>query len=295
MKKIIMILLISLLTLSACQQTTVQSDKLQVVATTTMLTDLVQQIGQDNVEVTGLMNAGVDPHLYKAKESDVSTLIGADLVIYNGVHLEAKLNDVLAKIEHTVAIESGLEETDLIGDGSGSHDPHIWFSVNNWKKAAKVVADALSEKDPEHQNSYQANLVTYLEKLNELDTYIKTRIAEVPESQRILVTAHDAFNYFARDYGFEVKAIQGISTVSEASTADISELARFVTTHQIRSVYVESSVPIKTIESLQDAVKALGFTVQIGEELFSDSLKENTSYIDTYKLNIDHIVDGLVE
>ena len=281
-----------------------ESGKMKVVATTTMLTDLSKQIGGDKVEVSGLMKAGVDPHLYQASAGDVDAMNKADIVVYNGVHLEGKMGaifDNLAKNKKPmIRVSDGLDKSTLLDfeeDGEKTKDPHIWFSVNNWKKAAGEFCKGFSAKDPQNKSYYEANLKAYLAKLDDLDKEIKKEVATVPESARVLVTAHDAFAYFARDYGFEVKGIQGISTASEAGTSDISELARFIADHKIKAVFVESSVPHKTIESLQAAVKANGFDVSIGGELYSDSLgdestKEGT-YIGMYEHNIKTITGAL--
>lgn len=281
-----------------------ESGKMKVVATTTMLTDLSKQIGGDKVEVSGLMKAGVDPHLYQASAGDVDAMNKADIVVYNGVHLEGKMGaifDNLAKNKKPmIRVSDGLDKSTLLDfeeDGEKTKDPHIWFSVNNWKKAAGEVCKGFFAKDPQNKSYYEANLKAYLAKLDDLDKEIKKEVATVPESARVLVTAHDAFAYFARDYGFEVKGIQGISTASEAGTSDISELARFIADHKIKAVFVESSVPHKTIESLQAAVKANGFDVSIGGELYSDSLgdestKEGT-YIGMYEHNIKTITGAL--
>ena len=177
------------------------------------------------------------------------------------------------------------------------HDPHIWFDVSLWEAAAKTVADGLSQADPDGKSGYEANLDAYLKELEETDTYIRNRAAELPEKQRVLVTAHDAFQYFGKAYGFEVRGLQGISTDAEAGTADVSDLANFIVERQIKAIFVESSVPPKTIEALQAAVKSKGFDVAIGGELYSDSLGDEDSgagtYLLTVKANIDTIVDAL--
>ncbi len=281
-----------------------ESGKMKVVATTTMLNDLSQQIGGDKVDVSGLMKAGVDPHLYQASAGDVEAMNKADIVVYNGVHLEGKMGAIFDNLSNQkkpmVRVSDGIDPSTLLDfeeDGEKTKDPHIWFSVNNWKAAAKEVAKGFSAKDPQNKEYYESNLKSYLSKLDDLDKEIKKEIDAVPQESRVLVTAHDAFGYFARDYGFEVKGIQGISTASEAGTSDISNLAAFIAEHKIKAVFVESSVPHKTIESLQAAVKAQGFEVSIGGELYSDSLgdagtKEGT-YIGMYEHNIKTITHAL--
>ena len=295
------------LSFSGCGKSAPVSDsagKMKVVATTTMLTDLAQQIGGDKVEVSGLMKAGVDPHLYQAGAGDVDAMNKADIVVYNGVHLEGKMGAIFdnlhAQKKPTIRVSDGIPSETLLDfeeDGEKTKDPHIWFSVKNWKAAAKEVAKGFSEKDPKNKSYYEDHLNAYLAELDNLDKYIRKEVESVPKDSRILVTAHDAFAYFARDYGFEVKGIQGISTASEAGTSDISTLAAFIADHKIKAVFVESSVPHKTIESLQAAVKARGFDVSIGGELYSDSLggestKEGT-YIGMYEHNIKTITEAL--
>lgn len=278
-------------------------DKLNIVATTTMLADLASSIGGERVTVNGLMGPGIDPHLYQASAGDVSLMQKADVVVYNGLHLEGKMGEIFENLSNqgsaVICIEKGLDESSLLAweNDSSIHDPHIWFDVSLWKDAAKTVAIGLTDTDPNGKAEYEANLDTYLKELDETDTYIRSRADELAEEQRILVTAHDAFQYFGKAYGFEVRGLQGISTDAEAGTADVSELANFIVERQIKAIFVESSVPPKTIEALQAAVKAKGFDVSIGGELYSDSLGDAKSGADTYiltvKANIDTIVNAL--
>lgn len=293
--------------LSSCSAqpaaSTVESDKLQVVATTTMLADLAESIGGEHLEVTGLMGPGIDPHLYQASAGDVTSMQNADIVIYNGLHLEGKMGDVFASLEQqnrtVICIEDGLDTSALLEDedDAGIPDPHIWFNVALWKDAARHLSGRLCEADPAGAADYQLNLEGYLIELDELDSYIRGRVEELPEHQRVLVTAHDAFRYFGEAYGFEVKGLQGISTDAEAGTADVSTLAAFIADNEIKAIFIESSVPPKTIEALQAAVQARGFDVAIGGELYSDSLGDTGSgddtYILTFRANIDTIVDAL--
>lgn len=277
--------------------------KLNIVATTTMLADLTGIIGGDKVNVTGLMGPGIDPHLYQASAGDVTKMQEADIVVYNGLHLEGKMGDVFASLAEQdraiICIEDGLDPAMLLTDENDSeqYDPHIWFDVGIWKDAADYAASQLSEIDPDNAEYYTQNLDSYLSELDELDQYIKERVEELPENQRVLVTAHDAFRYFGKAYGFEVMGLQGISTDAEAGTADVSNLADFIAENQIKAIFVESSVPAKNIEALQAAVESRGFEVAIGGELYSDALGDEASghhtYILTVKANIDTIVDAL--
>ncbi|MGY3777709.1 metal ABC transporter solute-binding protein, Zn/Mn family [Isobaculum melis] len=308
MKKIRLIAAVLMLSLLAigCSGKTADSqdhDKINIVTTTTMLTDLVQTIGGEHVSVKGLMGTGVDPHLYQASAGDVIKMQEADMVVYTGLHLEGKMGDVFASLDKVgkdvIAIENGLDESRLIvsDDDGVSYDPHIWFDVANWKAAAKEVTKGLIAKDPTNEADYQQHLTDYLVELDELEIYIEKRVAELSEDQRILVTAHDAFEYFGQAYDFKVVGIQGISTVSEAGTGDVSEMANFIVKHHVKAIFVESSVSPKTIQALQAAVKAKGAAIEIGGELYSDSLGDKQSgdetYIKTFKKNVDIIVDSL--
>lgn len=283
--------------------TNTSEDQLNVVATTTMLADLSAVIGGERVTVNGLMGPGIDPHLYQASAGDVSLMQKADAVVYNGLHLEGKMGEIFENLsgkgQTVICIEDGLDESRLLAweDDSSVHDPHIWFDVSLWEEAARTVADGLSQADPQGKTEYEANLESYLKELDETDAYIRSRTEELPKEQRVLVTAHDAFQYFGKAYGFEVRGLQGISTDAEAGTGDVSGLADFIVERQIKAIFVESSVPPKTIEALQAAVKAKGFDAAIGGELYSDSLGGEDSgagtYILTVKANIDTIVDAL--
>lgn len=307
MKGILGMILSFTLLLTGCSAPAVNEDsskdKLNIIATTTMLADLVSSIGGERVTVNGLMGPGIDPHLYQASAGDVSLMQKADVVVYNGLHLEGKMGEIFENLSNqgsaVICIEKGLDESRLLAweDDNSIHDPHIWFDVSLWKDAAKTVAKGLTDADPNGKADYEANLDAYLKELDETDTYIRGRADELPEKYRVLVTAHDAFQYFGKAYGFEVRGLQGISTDAEAGTADVSDLANFIVERQIKAIFVESSVPPKTIEALQAAVKAKGFDVSIGGELYSDSLGDAQSGADTYiltiKANVDTIVDAL--
>ncbi|MCY1152866.1 MAG: zinc ABC transporter substrate-binding protein [Sphaerochaetaceae bacterium] len=275
-------------------------NKMTVVTTTAMIGDVASEIGKDRVEVYSMMGPGVDPHLYKAKTSDLERLTSSDLIIYNGIHLEAKMADVLEKLSSTKnihSIEEGLDETNLITIEQ-AHDPHIWFDVQNWITASKIIRDALTSTDPDGKEIYQANYESYIAKLEELDTYVKSQAQKVPKEQRILITAHDAFNYFGRAYDFEVKGLQGISTVDEAGTLDVRNLAQFIAENKIKALFVESSVSPKSIQALQAAVESRGWNIIIGGELYSDAMGDANTFEGTYigmvTHNIDTIVSGLL-
>jgi manganese/zinc/iron transport system substrate-binding protein len=272
---------------------------IRVVTTIGMITDIVQVVGGERVQVTGLMGPGVDPHLYKASEGDVIRMAEADLVFYNGLHLEAKLAEVLEKMEgriKTVAVTDDIDRSALLAppEFEGAYDPHVWFDVTLWIKAVEQVRDTLIEMDPEHADLYHANAENYLTELNELHDYLKAQAERVPREQRVLITAHDAFNYFGRAYDFEVRGLQGISTASEAGTADVQALAEFIAERKIPAVFVESSVSPRTIEAVQAAVRAKGFQVEIGGELFSDAMGNPGTPEGTYTGMVRHNIDTIV-
>ena len=283
------------------ENTADSSQKLKITTTTTMLKDLIRTIGGDKVEVINLMGEGVDPHLYNASAGDVEKLANADVIIYGGLHLEGKMGDIFGKLENSgkniLDVGSTLDKNLLIFEAENTPDPHVWFNTDLWLLEAEAVAAKLSDADPENKEYYMSNLESYKKEINDLTGYIVRRINEIPESKRVLITAHDAFGYFAEQFGLEVKSIQGISTDSEAGTKDISELADFIVKREIKAVFIESSVPRKTIESLQEAVKARGWEVKIGGELYSDSLgdkeHDTDTYIKTVKKNVDVITEAL--
>ena len=275
--------------------------KIKVTTTTTMLSDLVKTIGGDRVEVTGLMGEGVDPHLYSASAGDIEKLGNADIIVYGGLHLEGKMTEIFEKLtsqnKNILNVGDKLDKSKIHLVDQNTPDPHVWFNTELWEKEAEAVEAELSKFDPKNSEYYKENLKKYKAELNELTTYVKTRINEIPEKSRVLVTAHDAFNYFGEQFGLEVKAIQGVSTDSETGTKNISDLANFIVERNIKAIFVESSVPKKSIEALQEAVKAKGKEVKIGGELYSDSLGDeahNTeTYIKTVKANADTIVNAL--
>ena len=298
-------LLVALLctTLLGCNDGKTKDDKFHIVTTTSMVTDLVQNIGGDKVVVEGLMGAGVDPHLYKASEGDVSKLVNADMILYSGLHLEGKLVEVFEKMKrqniNTIAVSDALDKKDLIGSAlfESNYDPHIWFDVANWEKITVFVAEQLSLALPEHKAEFKANADGYLLKLKELQQEITAEIATLPEDKRRLVTAHDAFNYFGKAYKFDVVGLQGLSTATEAGVQDVQKTATYIIDHQIKAVFIESSVPKRTVEALQAAVNSKNHKVVIGGTLFSDALGNpgtpEGTYIGMFKFNVHTIVSSL--
>ena len=297
------IVLVFLIISISCQQKAKKNRKLQVVTTTTMITDLVKNIGGDKIDIQGLMGAGVDPHLYKASEGDVSKFFNADVIIYNGLHLEGKLEDVFEKMrqqnKQTIAASDAIDTATLIGSEyfASNYDPHIWFSITNWEIITQYITDKLSELDAENAATYKLNGANYLKTLASLKTAITAQVNSLPIEKRILVTAHDAFNYFGKEFQFNVVGLQGLSTATEAGVQDVRRLASFIEEKNVKAIFVESSVPKRTVEALQEAVRAKGKEVLIGGTLYSDALGSKgtaeATYVGMYKHNVKIIVSSL--
>lgn len=292
-----------MLAVLSCNSTQEKSSKLRVVCTTTMITDLVKNIGKDSVEVTGLMGAGVDPHLYKASEGDVNRIKSADVVFYNGLHLEGKMAEIFEKLPEmgkaSYAISDGIPKERYISSANfaSNYDPHIWFSIDNWIDGAAYVSKKLAENDPESAEYYQENFRQYRVQLKKTQSEIIQEISLLPKEQRILVTAHDAFSYFGREFDFEVVGLQGISTATEAGTRDVLNLANFIVEKNIPAIFIESSVPKQTILALKNAVESKGEQVELGGTLYSDALGNSGTpegtYIGMFKANVHTIVNAL--
>jgi manganese/zinc/iron transport system substrate-binding protein len=276
------------------------SDKLKVVATTSLIAELVSGIGGNAITVEALMGAGVDPHLYKASEGDVNLLFNADIVFYNGLHLEGKMQDIFENMSRQgiqiVAVSDTISRDSLISSANfaSSYDPHIWFDIGNWKQAAAYVARKLSDSDPVNSNDYSVNMEAYISLLDSTDQLVRAKIGELPVEKRILVTAHDAFNYFGKAYEFEVLGLQGISTATEAGVQDVQKLADLITQRQVKAIFVESSVPLRNIEALSESVKSKGFNVTIGGSLYSDALGNSGTPEGTYPGMFMHNVNTIV-
>ncbi|EWH13887.1 metal ion ABC transporter periplasmic protein [Cellulophaga geojensis KL-A] len=306
MKKIIYVLIsVLMVSLSACKTDAKKAvnGKLNVVTTTTMITDLLQNIGGNTINVVGLMGSGVDPHLYKASEGDVTKLVNADVVFYGGLHLEGKLVEVFEKMERTgkktIAVSDALNKKELIGSEyfASNYDPHIWFNVTFWKQITTYVTNELKKADPKNAAVYEQNSKKYLQELTKLDAEVRGKINELPQDKRILVTAHDAFNYFGASYNFNVVGLQGLSTATEAGVQDVQELSKFIIENKVKAIFVESSVPKRTIEALQASVTSKNHDVAIGGTLYSDALGDKGTvegtYIGMFKYNVTTIVNAL--
>jgi manganese/zinc/iron transport system substrate-binding protein len=294
--------------LTACaaeqQKTDMADRKINVVTTIGMIADAAENVGGERVNVTALMGPGVDPHLYKARESDVNRMAQADVIFYNGIQLEAQMIDVFQQMSaqtKTVAVSESIDESKLLAsiEYEGSHDPHVWFDVELWMIVVEAIRDNLIDMDPQSQSIYEQNTVDYLAELEELHNYAVEQANRVPEKQRVLITAHDAFQYFGEAYSFEVRGLQGISTETEAGTADVRELVDFIVEREINAIFIETSVPERNIQAVQAAVEARGHSVKIGGELFSDAMgnpeTEEGTYIGMVRYNIDTIINALLD
>lgn len=284
-----------LLILASCSPGPTSS---RVVATTGMIGDLAHRIAGEAVAIDVMMGPGVDPHLYKATAGDVDRLGKAKLILYNGLHLEAKLGEVLEKLGstiQTVAVAEGIPEASLLSDGAGGHDPHVWFDVSLWTLASERIHQALVDAFPEERAGFDQRYQVLRAELEALHQEVSASVATIPVENRVLVTAHDAFNYFGRAYGIDVRGLQGISTNDEASTRDIQDLAAFLVERKIPAVFVESSVSPRAIEALREAVLARGWTLKLGGELFSDALGSAGTPEGTYLGMVRHNVHTLVQ
>lgn len=297
MSKNLMVLPILLLAVACTATPPSDEGPLTVVATTGMIGDAALAIAGDRAEVISLMGPGVDPHLFKASEGDVGRLTGADLILYNGLHLEGKMGDVLEKVGRSrpvIAVAETVPESEhLLADGAV--DPHLWFDVALWQAILDPIVEAFAEVDPEGAELYRANGEAYRERLVRLDAWVGEQIATIPTEQRVLVTAHDAFGYFGRAYAIEVIGLQGMSTIAEAGIGDIERVVDLIVERRIPAIFVESSVPRRAIEAVQAACAAQGHAVTIGGELFSDAMGAAGTPEGTYEGMVRHNVTTLVE
>ena len=278
------------------------SGKIRVTTTIGMIASAVEEIAGDKVVLAGLMGPGVDPHLYKATKGDVDRLESADLILYNGLYLEAKMSEILEKMsrgKHVVAISETIDSSLLLSAAAahGHPDPHVWFDVSMWSKSVETVVDALAKEDTANADYYRRRGAAYLDTLRALDDWVRQEIATIPKERRVLVTAHDAFNYFGRAYDIEVNGLQGISTVSEAGLYDVTQMVDMLVARGIKAVFVESSVPRKSIEAVVEGCQGKGHDVVIGGELYSDAMGEggtpDGTYVGMVRHNVRTIVDAL--
>jgi manganese/zinc/iron transport system substrate-binding protein len=276
---------------------------LAVTATTGMIADAAKRVGGEHVTVTGLMGPGVDPHLYKATQGDLQKLSSAELILYNGLHLEGRMADILVKMATrvpTIQVTDSIPE-DLLREPpefAGQYDPHVWYDLSLWIFVVERIRDAFSEQDPSHAAEYAANAQAFTDELKEMHEYTKEQVQTLPEEARVLVTAHDAFGYFGRAYGLEVKGLQGISTASEYGLQDVDTMVDELVDENIKAVFIESSISQRSIDALVTGAKAKGHDLRIGGTLYSDALGEagtpEATLLGAFKHNVDTIVKALL-
>lgn len=305
--RIIVLLAVFIMALAACSPSstapqTNSNSAINVVTTIGMIADVVRNVGGEHVNVTQLMGAGVDPHLYTATENDVATLTNAQIIFYGGLHLEARMTDIfeqIGKSKPVIAVgEAVPEDRVLSAAGSEFPDPHIWMDVELWSLVTEKIAEELGKFDPDNAATYEANATAYRAQLDETDQYAQDQINRVPAEQRVLVTAHDAFQYFGHAYGIDVFAPQGITTAAEAGVEDIRRTIQVIVDRQVPAIFVESSVPPDIVEAIVAGAEAQGQTVVIGGSLFSDAMGSpgtpEGTYIGMIRHNVDTIVSALL-
>lgn len=274
----------------------------KVVSTTGIINDIVVNVGGGKILASALMGPGVDPHLYRATAGDIKTLSRADVIFHHGLHLEGKISDLMSGMRsrgfNTVVVTDDIPKSMLLSAGApGNYDPHVWFDPNLWSVAVRAVARTLSEIDSANSAFYSANARAYIAALYEIDDYARRKVSEVPESRRVIVTSHDAFAYFGRAYGFDVTALQGVSTVSEAAISDVRRVVGVIMSNRLPAIFTESSVSPRYIRAVKEAVESSGVSIKIGGKLYSDALggkySEQGTFYGMFKHNIDVICGAL--
>lgn len=295
--------LFALLYVTVLHQQPPRGNQLYVVCTTTFIADAIRNIATDTVHLDVLMGPGVDPHLYKPIEQDITKIAQADIIFYNGLHLEARMADLFASMDATkttVAITKDIPRDRLITSPEHTQffDPHIWFDPRLWSQAVQTISTTLQQHDPAHKNLYEQRTQNYLRKIEAMYESTKTLLHTIPVRQRILITAHDAFEYFSKAYDCQVVSLQGISTASEAGTKDVQKLANFIVQHKIPAIFIETSIPSRMLQAVQQNVQSQEFQVHIGQELYSDALgepdTEQGTYIGMMNYNVRAIVNELL-
>ena len=296
--------IIALMTFFGCkQQGGKQHHRLPVVVTTTgMIADAVANIAGDSAVVMPLMGPGVDPHLYKATQGDLAKLTNADIIFYNGLHLEGKMAEILEKLGRTkpvipVSKDIPLNLLRTSTQYNNQYDPHIWFDASLWKIAVNTISGQLTAEYPGMKAYFEANTETYSQRLDSLGNWVREQMSQIPEKQRVLITAHDAFGYFGRAYKIDVKGLQGISTLSEFGLRDITELVTFIVENRIKAVFIETSVSERSINAVVEGCGERGFEIVIGGSLYSDAMGEpgtpEGNYIGMFRSNVNKIVNAL--
>lgn len=299
---IILLLSLGLMQCGPTTQTTNEDQKPSIVATTSIVADIAHNLCDDFADVKSLMGPGVDPHLYKASHGDVELLSNADVILYNGLHLEGKMSNVLDKLKaekSVLAVSDGIPASSIrhINVEASVHDPHVWFDITLWSQGVSYIAQQLQKEFPTHADAIAKNASQYLTAMDSVHQLCKEIVNQLPTEKRVLITSHDAFEYFGRSYQFEVKGLQGISTLSESGLKDVTDMVNFIIDRKIKAVFVENSVPQKALRSVIDGCVSKGHTVTVGGEIFSDALgAERTpegTYIGMIHYNVETIVNAL--
>lgn len=289
-------LVILLFFLSNCRppDPALNDPRLRVVATTSIIADIAQNIIGDKMLVQTLLPIGTDPHLHEATPRDAHKVYKANLLIMNGLTLEGWLASLIKNSGTKAKIKTATEGVLALTspDYKNATDPHAWMTVKNGSIYARNIAAAAIDLDRSNSSFYEKNLEIYLARLQQLETYIQKRIAEVPANQRVLITSHDAFQYFGREYGFTLEAVLGTSTDADAQTSDIQRIATTIRKTGVKAIFVEATINPKLLHQI-----SADYNIKIGGNLFADSLGDTASgantYLDMLKKNIDIIIDGL--
>lgn len=297
-----LLIFICVIVIAGCSASQSEDKDFTIVCTTGMLTDAVIQLVDTQATVIGLMGPGVDPHLYKATQGDIQHLSNADVIVYNGLHLEGKMGEVFDKLKQRkiiITAADALEQNELLNnsDFQGAYDPHLWFDVQLWKKVVGHLGDKLSKNAQLSSTSIDQNWLSYADSLDRLNDWVYQKINQIDSSKRTLITAHDAFGYFGRAYKIEVKALQGISTQAEFGLKDVSDLVTFISDNGIKAVFVESSVSERSLNAVVEGCKKRGHEVKIGGSLYSDAMgaadQLEGTYLGMVRHNVKTIVKGL--
>ena len=299
--KALLIFTAAFLLFAGCKVRTEEENKtIKIACSTSIIRDCIQIIVGDSIEVKSLMGPGIDPHGYNPRPSDISLLNNATVVIYNGLHLEGKMVELfeeLGKRKTVLSVASGISKKDLIltDASAGTVDPHIWFDTRIWFDGLEEVVNDLCAKYPAHEATFRKNFESFRMRISELNGSLKERLAAIPSERRVLITSHDAFHYFGRSFGIEVKALQGISTTQEPGVRDVVNLVNFIVDHQIKALFVEHSVSPKAINTVIESCAKRGHPVKIGGTLYSDALGDANSAGATYSSMLQHNVSAIIK
>ena len=305
LKPVLTLLLAGVIVISGCNDEnslTAEDERPFVVTTTNLVRDAVENVGGDDIRTLSIMGPGVDPHVYRATPRDFRNMEDADLVLYNGLFLEGRLSEILGrKGKKSRAVAESIPE-DMLIDASaygGAYDPHVWFDVSLWQLVIEDVTKVLSELDPDNAEAFTERANQYKQELDELHMYALQRIQSIPEQRRVLITAHDAFQYFSKAYGIDVRGLQGLSTATEFGIQDVSSMVTLIIKREIPAIFVESSVSTRSIESVIAGVRERGYEVQMGGSLYSDSMgargTPEGTYTGMFRHNVETIVQALTD